>query len=132
MLPFEVKRGPVLACLAVLGLMPACIATAQMITEYPVPTADSDLGGIVSGPDGALWFTEYAAHQIGRIATDGTVTEFPLPSGSAGPVDIASGLDGNLWFTESDGVANFRIGRITTVGTVTEFPLSISFDGPGH
>lgn len=34
---------------------------------------------IVSGPDGALWFTEYDANCIGRIMPGGRVTQYPLP-----------------------------------------------------
>jgi virginiamycin B lyase len=29
---------------------------------------------IVTGPDGALWFTELQGNQIGRITTDGKIT----------------------------------------------------------
>jgi streptogramin lyase len=35
-------------------------------------------GGITTGPDGALWFTEQNASKIGRITTAGVITEFPL------------------------------------------------------
>ena len=31
-------------------------AAAQVFSEFPVPTANSDLGGIAMGPDGAAWF----------------------------------------------------------------------------
>ena len=33
------------------------ITTSGIITEYPVPTANSYLY-ITAGPDGALWFTD--------------------------------------------------------------------------
>jgi hypothetical protein len=32
--------------------------TTHAIAEYPTPTANAALGGITSGPDGHLWFTE--------------------------------------------------------------------------
>jgi streptogramin lyase len=34
---------------------------AGVITEYPVPTAGSNLNGITAGQDGTLWFAEAAA-----------------------------------------------------------------------
>ena len=34
--------------------------------------------GITTGPDGALWFTEYSG-KMGRITTTGQVRYFPLP-----------------------------------------------------
>jgi virginiamycin B lyase len=89
-------------------------------------------GGIVSGPDGRLWFTEanpadnaspYGDAGVGYVAatsTDGAVHEYPVPTRDAQPTDIAVGSDGALWFTER--IAN-RIGRITTGGELTEFPV---------
>ncbi len=38
----------------------------------------SDLGGITTGPDGSLWFTETTRNQIGRI-TPGILRSFPAP-----------------------------------------------------
>ena len=38
-------------------------AVAQAITEFPVPTANSEPIGITTGPDGALWFNEYSRQQ---------------------------------------------------------------------
>jgi virginiamycin B lyase len=64
---------------------------------------------IVSGPDGALWFTEGTANKIARITTSGAVTEYPIPTASSTALSIASGPDGSLWFTEFDGN---NIGRL--------------------
>src|SRR5271169_830436 len=94
-------------------------ASAQTITPYSIPTAQSAPGGLAAGPDGNLWFTEANGNRIGRITPAGVVTEF-----SAGltpesfPSGIAAGPDGNLWFAEYFGN---RIGRITPAGVVTEF-----------
>ena len=71
------------------------------------------------GPDGALWFTELNANQIGRITTDGAFTEHPLPTPEAGPSFIVAGPDGSLWFTENSGNG---IRRITLSGEVLEYP----------
>ena len=95
------------------------------VHEYPVTSAPfSSLQGITTGPDGALWFTEYGGSppttsKIGTITTAGVITEYPLPLGS-GPQGITTGPDGALWFAES--LAN-QIGRITTAGAITTYPV---------
>jgi virginiamycin B lyase len=89
-------------------------------------------GGITTGPDGALWFTESEAGRIGRITTAGAFSEFPVPSGAGLTLGkIVAGPDGALWFTEQrthvGSINQFTmsgsIGRITTAGVVSEFPL---------
>ncbi len=90
------------------------------ITEYPVPTAASEPWGIAAGPDGAIWFTEFAGNKIGRITTAGVVTEYPVPTASSQPNSITAGPDGALWFLEQEGN---KVGRITTAGSVTEYSI---------
>src|SRR5258706_4936915 len=68
--------------------------------------------GITRGPDGNLWFTEYAANRIGRITPNGVVTEFVVP-GVGAPFAITAGPDGNLWFTDTN---TNQIGKITPAG----------------
>jgi len=90
------------------------------VTEFAAGiTAGAQPIGIVSGPDGNLWFTEGTNNGIGRITTGGVVTEFTagMTAGSI-PRSIVAGPDGNLWFTENGGN---RVGRITTAGVITEF-----------
>ena len=50
--------------------------------EFPIPAPEqsSDPQGIASGPDGALWFTEYEANKIGRITTGGAMQRRPSAS----------------------------------------------------
>jgi streptogramin lyase len=76
------------------------------------PTSSSEPFQIVRGPDGAFWFTEYAAAKIGRTTSSSVfdMTEYPV---GAQPSIIVSGPDGALWFTEQS--AN-KIGRLTTDG----------------
>lgn len=78
--------------------------------NYPV--------SITTGPDGALWFTQYESNKIGRITTAGVITEYPTSSPvlNVNVYDITAGPDGALWFTEQLG-----IGRITTNGVNTEY-----------
>lgn len=75
---------------------------------------------IVSGPDGALWFTEQSGH-IGRITTSGSISEF-----STGALTSPLGLafDGNtLWVT---GGGSGQIAAFTTSGTLLHAPFPVS------
>ncbi|MGH9011089.1 MAG: virginiamycin B lyase family protein, partial [Acidimicrobiia bacterium] len=104
------------------------------VTEFALPTAEGnrmgapDMGsvprGIIAGPDGAMWFTESGADQIGRITADGTITEYPLPSRNqvhAFPDGIALGPDRAIWFAETLYGALGRIDVAT--GAITEHPI---------
>ena len=88
-----------------------------------IPTANASPENVAAGSDGALWFAEYQANQIGRITTSGVVTEYPVPTSGSGPGDIVAGPDGALWFTETNGD---NIARITTSGQITEYPIGNS------
>jgi virginiamycin B lyase len=73
------------------------------VTEFSIPTPNSNLYGITRGPDGNLWFTEQRGPggrlggAIGRITPSGVVTVFSLGSITQ-PNLITAGPDGNLWF----------------------------------
>jgi streptogramin lyase len=115
------SQNPALALAILLALMAGHgPAVAQNVTEFPLPTANSGPFDITTGPDGALWFTEGGANNIGRMTTAGAVTEFPIPT-FGGARGITMGPDGALWFVERGG--NTQIGRITTAGVFTEFPI---------
>jgi virginiamycin B lyase len=88
------------------------------LRTFPTPTAGSGPENIVSGPDGALWFTERNVGKIGRITTEGDITEFPLPNPASQPRGITRGPDGALWVTLSGSA---QIARVTTGGQVTVF-----------
>src|SRR5450759_1922861 len=113
--------------LVVAALLPfTAQAAGTTITEYPVLTAGSGPSVITLGPDGALWFTEWIANQIGRIdPTTHIVTEYTVPTANNMPWGITSGPDGALWFTEAGG----HIGRITTAGAVTKYPTPTPTSG---
>src|SRR5204863_6975908 len=95
-------------------------AAARVLTEFPARrTAGSEPAGIVAGPDGNLWFTEYGGSRVGKITPAGVVTEYSLGiTFQSGPLVIAAGPDGNLWFTENNSNAR-RVARITPAGAVT-------------
>ena len=125
------QRGTTVALGLVLLLGPARQGVGQPtpeFTAFPFPDTYTLWGGspaIVTGPDGALWFSDW--YRIGRITVDGEVTFHGLPpdgtdpTTSRGIVGMAVGADGAVWFTESE---RGRIGRITMQGQVTEFILS--------
>lgn len=93
------------------------------LIEHKIPTHAAHAGGIKVGSDGALWFAETGANQIGRISVDGVVTEYPIPTEDAMEDTqgfVGLGPDGAIWFNE-DRVN--KLGRITPDGTITEFDL---------
>jgi virginiamycin B lyase len=103
-------------------------AAAQTFTLFPIPSHPALPEGITTGPDGALWFTEYAGGRIGRITTRGEITEFPTITINSNPRSIITGPDGALWFTEEGAK---KIGRIPITATATnpqldEFPVPSS------
>ena len=99
----------------VLLFLPASLAAS---TDFLVPPGPQDNPlGIITGPDGNLWFTNSNSRSIGRITPSGVITTFPVPGGVF-PDQIAKGADGNLWFTES-GFGG--VGRMTPAGVVTKY-----------
>jgi streptogramin lyase len=121
------------------------ITSEGVITEFPLSTSGGAPYAIAVGPDGNLWFTEYAGSKLGKITPAGEITEFSLPtsvfsctgglavysdcntvSGSE-PAGIIGGPDGNVWFTE---LTAGKVGRITPAGVITEFPVPTSGSGP--
>jgi streptogramin lyase len=101
--------------------------TGTLIAEYTVPTPNSGPMGIVTGPDGNIWFTEYDGNKIGRITPGGVITEFPVPTADSLPPGIAAGPDGAIWFTEASGN---KIGRVTTNGRLRDRFLPHAASGP--
>jgi streptogramin lyase len=103
------------------------ITPSGTITEFPIPTANSQPVAIVTGSDGNVWFAEQDSLKIGRITPTGTITEFPLPSPDNEPRAIAAGPDGNIWFAMDNG----DIGRITPAGVITTCTTGIAGDIEG-
>ena len=64
---------------------------------------------IIPGPDGAMWFTEKAGEQIGRIDSKGNLQRFPLPPGIR-PLELVAGEDGRFLFTIEgrNAIGSFR------------------------
>jgi streptogramin lyase len=107
------ERGRRIAiCCAAGVFLVAGLIRAQPI-EYPLPVLGFP-AGIVTGPDGAVWFTDQPG-KVSRITTSGSITSFPVSGGVGQSASITVGSDGNLWF------AGNGISRMTTSGTVTTF-----------
>jgi virginiamycin B lyase len=70
-----------------------------VVEVRPLPTEGAGPVGIAVGTDGAAWFTEILAGQVGRIDRRGTITEFPLPDRLSKPHAIAMDPDGGHWLT---------------------------------
>lgn len=107
--------------------------------------------GIVRGPDGALWFTDFASNSImpatavGRIdPATGAIVEYQTEDGyvpptgkpaapegngfdASEPTAIAPGGDGNLWVAEVQATS---IGRVTPAGNLTQFGYAVNPGGP--
>ena len=115
------------------------IKTSGAITKFPIsgPAGNpvnfqpGSSGGIVAGPDGAIWTfvnSNSKPPTIVRITSEAT-TEYPLAAGGVGDI-TASSSDGAIWFTFRQPLgapanAPNSVGRITTSGVITLFPLPI-------
>ncbi len=111
-----------LVAVAALSLVFVLSAAADTgaIAESVIPTANAQPVGIVTGPDGNLWFSEAAGNKIGRLTPGGQFTEFEIPTPASVPDDVALGPDGNIWFGET---ATNKVARISPSGSFSAFPL---------
>jgi streptogramin lyase len=94
------------------GQIGAINPTTDVITEYPVPYANTSPNGITKGPDGNLWFTDSGTNAVGvaTLATSQLVVRQQPPS------SIAAGSPFGLTVQAEDSSGN----PITTFnGTVT-------------
>ena len=128
--PVRLLVASAVSLFALLASGPAALAIDEFPLTNPCSAAPTggtcQPGGITTGPDGALWFTEEHGNRIGRITTSGAITEYTAGlSAGAAPVEITPG-PGGLWFTES---GTNRVAQITTGGTITEHPVGASPDG---
>jgi virginiamycin B lyase len=83
--------------------------------------------GIVSGPDGNLWYADSGQSQIVQFSPSSkTVLNRYQTTPGGTPVGLAVGKDGALWFTENGAG---KIGRITITGAVTEYPMPSAASG---
>ena len=97
------------------------------VIEIPIrPSVPSPT--IATGSDGALWFTEADAGELGRIdPTTGVITEFPQSTFTM-PLGITASPDGTLWFT---GQFDDLIGMMNpTTHSGSAFGIPTAGSGP--
>jgi streptogramin lyase len=88
-----------------------------------------DPAGITAGPDGAVWFTNFAwgnGDSIGEITTSGHFT-FYTSTLIDGPEAITVGPDGALWFTNT---GNNTIGRLDPASEAVTSYSGAGIDDP--
>jgi virginiamycin B lyase len=78
---------------------------------------------VATGPDGAVWFTEFGRHRVGRWTGGGAIHEYDLGF-ALDPTTIVAGADGAMWTltaSEYPNSVDTGIARITGTGRVTPF-----------
>jgi streptogramin lyase len=91
------------------------------ITQYIVPTANSEPFGIALGAAGNIYFTESAGDKIGEISTRSESGPLSVPTGVA--ITIPCGM---TYLAGSTALA----GQNLPAGTITEFTIPTG-NGPG-
>jgi len=104
----------------------ARLNSAGVISEFSLPTPNSQPDGITTGPLASLWLVEHQGSRWARVTTDGAVTEFRLSEGSQ-PDDIVASSGTTMWLTEF-GVGG--LARVTANGRDSEILLTASDSMP--
>jgi virginiamycin B lyase len=110
------------------------ITTAGAVTEFAIPTPNSQPTAITTGANGNIYLTQAGITaagelEIGEITTAGKITEFPLGFSVFEVGGITAGPDGNVYFTVGDNNGE-QLGRIAPAGTVSFLALPGGVD-PG-
>jgi virginiamycin B lyase len=84
------------------------VSSNGSMKEFPLP-AGARPYGLVSAPDGNVWFADRGRNRIGQVTPAGRVFEFPVPTPNAQPTAILPLGLGSFAFTEF--VAN-RVGTL--------------------
>jgi len=108
---------------------------ASSIQYYSAPNTNdgtADIDGLVSGPDGRMWFTDFGSDTIGAVApASGVISEYPTTTAGSQPSSIAVGPDGNIWFTEYNaGKIGLQVVTSRGVGAMTEYTIPTANSGP--
>src|SRR5947207_1751353 len=90
----QVSAPESLGCTETLANKIGRITPSGTVTEFAIPTPNSDPEGITAGPNGDLWFTETLVNKIGRITPSGNIDEFAVPTPNNEPGGITAGPDG--------------------------------------
>ncbi len=105
---------------------PAGEATKVIYTEYDLPRANAEPHDVELGPDGMIYYIDFAQPMAGRLdPRTGATKEWRLPvfrpGFPAGSLDMAIDKDGNLWIARlfQAGVAKLNV----KTGLVTDYPI---------
>jgi len=85
------------------------VSRTGKMREFPLP-AGARPYGLVSAPDGNVWFADRGRNRIGLVTPGGRVFEFPLPTPNAQPTAIAPLGLGRFAFSEFVGN---QVGTLT-------------------
>jgi virginiamycin B lyase len=130
------RRAAVLGVLVAVALgVGAAQSRAVTVREFRPGLfgGEGQLGQIVAGPDGNLWFTaqDYPSRPSGsiiRMTPKGALTVFvEHGEGVGGP--IAAGPESSLWFTGSNEGGATTLGRITLGGAISPVVLGLGHSG---
>lgn len=103
-------------------------ATGGGVAESSFSTTWINPSGVVTGPDGALWFayeSDSRVGGVGRLVPGTSPTLYTNPR-IINPSNLISGGDGALWFINGDGA----IGRISVQGDFTFLSCPSQVGGP--
>lgn len=111
---------------------PASAEPLGQYTTFDIGPGAFYAGGMASGPDGNMWFTNNANYSVNVMTPRGSVTSFPVPTSPSltngpGLFEVAAGPDGNMWFTGF--FANY-VGKVTPAGVVTTYSVPIADSHP--
>lgn len=84
------------------------------ITEYPIPTTNSQPTGIDIAPDGTVWFLQRGANQIASFQpTENQFEEYPYTLAGGQLENVRVQNDDRIWFTAPgvDRLVGFRPSR---------------------
>jgi streptogramin lyase len=99
------------------------ITPSGKVAEYSTSSPESGAGGIATGSNGFVWYTEPVSRSISMISTSGTSSVKAILPAGAEPTELAEGPDGNIWFVDGEFSTLHRIGKITPSNVVTEYAL---------
>ena len=101
--------------------------TTKAVTEFNVPTANADPGGIAVDANGNIWFTERSTNKIGELSPDdpNQITEYDV---DGEPFGITAGPDANIWITEDTSVWSVDVINPSNGSTIHSYHLVTGVD----
>jgi len=101
-------------------------ATHVIITEYDLPRPEAQPHDVVIGPDGMVWYSDFAQQYAGFMdPKTGKATDIQLPlvkkGFPTGNLDLEPDKDGNMWLSGMYQTGVFKVDGKTH--KVTHYPL---------